>query len=63
MDIRVGDIIEMKKKHPCGSFAWKVVRTGADMRLECRGCGRQIMMARRQVEKGLKALERPGGSE
>ena len=56
MDIRVGDILKMKKKHPCGSFEWEVLRTGADFRLKCTGCGHQIMIARRLVEKNLREI-------
>lgn len=58
MEILQGDIVHMKKKHPCGSFAWKVIRVGADCRLECCGCGHQVMLRRSQVEKGMKRLFR-----
>lgn len=54
MDINEGDIITMKKKHPCGSPDWKVMRTGADFRLKCTGCGHEMMMSRNLVEKNLK---------
>ena len=47
----VGDIIKMKKPHPCGSSEWEVLRTGADFRLKCMGCGHQIMVSRKLVEK------------
>ena len=47
----IGDIVKLKKKHPCGSFEWEVLRVGADFRLKCIGCGHQIMIARRLVEK------------
>ena len=43
MDIQVGDILTMKKEHPCGSREWQVLRTGADFRLRCCGCGREVM--------------------
>ena len=46
----VGDIVKMKKKHPCGSFDWEILRVGADFRLKCVGCGHQIMIARKIVE-------------
>ena len=46
----VGDVIRMKKPHPCGSCEWEVLRVGADFRLKCQGCGHQIMVARRLVE-------------
>lgn len=54
MDIQVGDIVKLKKKHPCGSFDWKVLRIGADFRLECIGCQHQVMIARKIVEKSIK---------
>lgn len=54
MDIQVGNIVKMKKAHPCGSLEWQVLRTGADFRLKCMGCGHQIMIARTQLEKNVK---------
>ena len=51
MDIQVGDILTLKKQHPCGSREWEVLRSGADFRLRCTGCGHQIMIPRRQAEK------------
>ncbi len=45
MVIEEGDVVKLKKKHPCGSFTWKVLRSGADFRLACTGCGHQIMIA------------------
>ena len=50
-NVNVGDIIRMKKKHPCGSDEWEVLRIGADFRLKCVGCGHQIMTPRKNVEK------------
>ena len=58
MDIRVGDIVTLKKKHPCGAADWKVLRAGADFRLCCTGCGHQVMMARRLVEKNVRGVRR-----
>ena len=58
MDIRVGDVIKMKKKHPCGSFEWEVLRIGADFRLKCMGCGHQVMAARKMVEKNTRSLKK-----
>lgn len=54
MDIQVGEVIKMKKPHPCGSKEWKVLRVGMDFRLECMGCGHQIMIARKLVEKNMR---------
>lgn len=52
--INVGDVIKMKKKHPCGSDEWEVLRVGADFRLKCMGCGHQIMTPRKNVEKNIR---------
>ncbi len=56
MDIQEGDIVKLKKQHPCGSKEWEVLRIGADFRLKCRGCGHQIMIARRLVEKNVREV-------
>ncbi|MCI8491183.1 MAG: DUF951 domain-containing protein [Lachnospiraceae bacterium] len=58
MQFEVGDIIKLKKKHPCGSFEWEVLRVGADFRLKCRGCSHQIMIARKLVEKNVKEIKK-----
>lgn len=52
----VGDIVKLKKKHPCGSFEWRILRVGADFRLKCKGCEHQVMVARKVVEKNTKGL-------
>ncbi|MDT3844475.1 MAG: DUF951 domain-containing protein [Bacillota bacterium] len=59
MEYEVGDIVKLKKQHPCGSFEWRILRVGADFRLECLGCGHQIMIARRIVEKSTRGLRKP----
>ena len=59
MDIRVGDILNMKKQHPCGSNRWKVLRIGADFKIKCLGCGHEVMNNRSKGEKILKALSAP----
>lgn len=58
MEYQVGDFVKMKKRHPCGSQEWEVLRVGADFRLRCVGCGRQIMIARRLVEKNTKEIRK-----
>lgn len=58
MDFEVSDIIKMKKAHPCGSHEWEILRTGADFRLKCLGCGHQIMVARKLVEKNTKSVRK-----
>lgn len=50
----VGDIIRMKKPHPCGTYEWEILRVGADFRLKCTGCGHQIMVPRKLVEKNTR---------
>lgn len=59
----VGDIVEMKKEHPCGSKLWKVQRTGADIRIECQGCRHSVMIPRVKFEKNLKRVVTPAGSD
>lgn len=56
MDIQVGNIVKLKKKHPCGSAEWEVLRIGADFKLKCTGCGHMIMVARTMVEKNLRGI-------
>ena len=56
MDIRIGDILEMKKAHPCGSKVWEVLRVGMDIKLKCSGCGHEVMEPRRKIEKNIKRI-------
>ena len=58
MDIRLGDILRMKKGHPCGSNEWEVLRIGADFKLRCLGCGRIVMGTRSKFEKNVKEIKR-----
>ena len=58
MQFEVGDIIRLKKKHPCGSSEWEILRVGADFRLKCLGCSHQIMIARKLVEKNVKEIRK-----
>ena len=51
-----GDVLKMKKKHPCGSFEFKVMRTGSDIRLVCIGCSRDLTLPRESVEKSIKCV-------
>lgn len=63
-EIRIGDIIETRKPHPCGSSLWTVTRTGADIRIRCNRCGRLVMLERDAFLKRRKALvSRPGNAE
>lgn len=54
----LGDIIQMRKKHPCGSDQWEIMRTGMDIRMRCQGCARVVLLPRRDVERGMKAFIR-----
>lgn len=54
MDFELGDVIKMKKAHPCGTNQWKILRVGMDFRLKCCGCGHQVMLPRKQVEKSFR---------
>lgn len=59
MEIRkfyVGDIVELKKQHPCGSKQWKILRVGADFRIECMGCRHLVMLPRVKFEKSVKKI-------
>ena len=58
MDIRVQDILVMKKAHPCGDKRWEVLRTGMDFRLRCLGCGREVMGPRAKFEKMVRQVDR-----
>ena len=58
MDVRLNDILVMKKNHPCGEKRWKVLRTGADFQLRCLGCGHEVMVARHKAEKNIRSIER-----
>ena len=46
IEVKLGDVVRMRKAHPCGSYEWKVVRVGADIGLECLKCQRRVLLAR-----------------
>ncbi|NEZ47873.1 DUF951 domain-containing protein [Clostridium niameyense] len=52
----LGDVVEMKKSHPCGTNRWKIIRMGADIKIKCLGCNRIIMLPRNTFEKRLKNI-------
>ena len=58
MDIQVGDIVTLKKQHPCGSKEWQVLRVGMDFKLRCNGCGREMMVPRSKAEKSIKQIQK-----
>ena len=61
MDVRVGDVLELKKQHPCGSREWLVLRVGMDFKLRCAGCGHELMLPRSKAEKTIKKIKRTEG--
>ncbi len=56
MEISLGDVVRLKKKHPCGSYEWQVVRLGADIGIRCRGCNRRVLLERRDFERRVKGF-------
>ena len=60
MDLRLHDLVELKKPHPCGSTRWEILRMGMDIKLRCQGCGHEIMLPRARIEKNIKKILREG---
>ena len=56
MDVKVGDVLEMRKTHPCGGKTWVVLRVGMDFRIRCEKCGHELMAPRRKIEKNIKKI-------
>lgn len=56
MEVHVGDILEMRKAHPCGGKTWTVLRVGMDFKVRCNGCGHELMAPRRKIEKNIKKI-------
>jgi hypothetical protein len=59
VEVNLGDIIRLRKKHPCGGYEWEVVRLGVDIGLVCRQCGRRILLPRGDFNKQLKSIVAP----
>jgi hypothetical protein len=55
IDFSIGDLLQLRKQHPCGSREWTVVRLGADIGIRCHGCGRRVLIARSELERRVKA--------
>jgi hypothetical protein len=53
-DLRLNDMLRLRKPHPCGSYEWTVVRLGADIGLQCNSCGRRVMLTRRELARRMK---------
>ena len=60
MEFQIGDIVKLKKAHPCGINEWEILRVGMDFRLKCVGCGRQVMVPRKMVEKNFRGFIKKG---
>lgn len=54
VDFRIGDVLQLRKPHPCGGLEWEVVRLGADIGLRCRTCSRRVLLPRTTVERRMK---------
>ena len=58
MDLKLHQLVELKKAHPCGSRNWEVLRVGMDVKLRCQGCGHEVMVPRVKAEKNIKKIIR-----
>ncbi|MDD3655657.1 MAG: DUF951 domain-containing protein [Atribacterota bacterium] len=56
LDLRVGDIVKLKKKHPCGGYHWEITRTGIDIGLRCLCCGRKVLVPRAKIERRIRLI-------
>ena len=63
MEIGLGDVVLLKKRHPCGSYEWQVVRLGADIGIKCLGCNRRVLLERRDFERRVKEFVSQGGQQ
>lgn len=63
LEIRVGDVLRLAKPHPCGSQEWSVYRVGADIGIRCSGCRHRVMLARRDLERRVRAVSQAGEPE
>jgi hypothetical protein len=66
VEFRLGDVVRLRKPHPCGSYEWRVVRLGADIGLRCLKCQRRVLLARSDLERRLKSFVsrgEPGGTQ
>lgn len=56
IDVQVGDVVRLRKPHPCGGYDWQVVRIGADIGLKCQTCDHRVLLTRREFEKRIKTF-------
>jgi hypothetical protein len=62
-NFNLGDIVQTRKEHPCGSSEWEIIRLGADIKIKCTGCGRIVMIERPQFEKTVKKIVKSNAAE
>ncbi len=62
LELALGDVLVLKKPHPCGSYRWSVVRLGADIGIECETCHRRVLLPRAYIERRVKSVERGKGT-
>jgi hypothetical protein len=62
-ELNLEDVVRLRKAHPCGSYEWKITRLGADIGLVCQGCGRRILLPRRDLARRLKTIVQPAGND
>ncbi|MSP79313.1 MAG: DUF951 domain-containing protein [Dehalococcoidia bacterium] len=60
MDFQMGDVLTLRKAHPCGGVQWEVVRLGADIGMTCKTCGRRVLLGRSELERRVKSVARGG---
>jgi hypothetical protein len=63
MEVRLGDVVRLRKVHPCGGYEWEVVRLGADIGIRCRTCSRRVLLERATFEKRVKTFLARGPAE
>ena len=56
LELRIGDVLQLRKKHPCGGYLWEVVRLGADIGIVCQGCRRRVLVPRSILERRIKTF-------
>lgn len=62
-ELNLEDVVRLRKPHPCGSYEWKITRLGADIGLVCQGCGRRVLLPRRDLARRMKAIVHTAGND
>ena len=63
LDLRLGDVLRLKKTHPCGNNLWEVVRLGADIGIKCQKCDRRVLLQRPYLERRVKEITKHDGAQ